>query len=122
MSEKTTSIFPIRWAVAILAFVGFIFNYMLRVNINITIVSMVNFTGKLKLLCHIGSLQIQSFFKHLITTTQYTTTNAHLKMLMLRITRTVRLIDLFKKFLFLTNELYTGEFLWNSVVRSQVLG
>ena len=29
---------------AFLAFIGFIFNYMLRVNINLTIVSMVNFT------------------------------------------------------------------------------
>lgn len=29
---------------AFLAFVGFIFNYMLRVNINLTIVSMVNYT------------------------------------------------------------------------------
>lgn len=35
---------PVRWNVAILAFFGFIFNYMLRVNINLTIVSMVNFT------------------------------------------------------------------------------
>ena len=35
---------PVRWTVALLAFVGFIFNYMLRVNINLTIVSMVNFT------------------------------------------------------------------------------
>lgn len=34
----------VRWIVAFLAFVGFIFNYMLRVNINLTIVSMVNFT------------------------------------------------------------------------------
>ena len=33
-----------RWAVAVLAFFGFIFNYMLRVNINLTIVSMVNYT------------------------------------------------------------------------------
>ena len=33
-----------RWIVAVLAFFGFIFNYMLRVNINLTIVSMVNFT------------------------------------------------------------------------------
>ena len=33
-----------RWTVAFLAFIGFIFNYMLRVNINLTIVSMVNFT------------------------------------------------------------------------------
>jgi MFS family permease len=31
--------------VAFLAFVGFIFNYMLRVNINLTIVSMVNYTS-----------------------------------------------------------------------------
>ena len=29
---------------AVLAFFGFIFNYMLRVNINLTIVSMVNYT------------------------------------------------------------------------------
>ena len=35
---------PVRWTVAFLAFIGFIFNYMLRVNINLTIVSMVNFT------------------------------------------------------------------------------
>ncbi len=34
----------VRWVVAFLAFVGFIFNYMLRVNINLTIVSMVNYT------------------------------------------------------------------------------
>ena len=67
MSEKTASIFPVRWAVAILAFVGFIFNYMLRVNINITIVSMVNFTGKLKsylnffYIYQFSSLLLQSF-------------------------------------------------------------
>ena len=30
--------------VAVLAFFGFVFNYMLRVNINLTIVSMVNYT------------------------------------------------------------------------------
>ena len=39
-----TFIVPVRWTVAFLAFIGFIFNYMLRVNINLTIVSMVNFT------------------------------------------------------------------------------
>ena len=36
-------IVPTRYVVAFLGFVGFLFNYMLRVNINFTIVSMVNF-------------------------------------------------------------------------------
>ena len=38
------TLLPVRWIVAVLAFFGFIFNYMLRVNINLTIVSMVNYT------------------------------------------------------------------------------
>lgn len=43
--SKKPSGFPVRWGVAFLAFIGFIFNYMLRVNINVTIVAMVNFTA-----------------------------------------------------------------------------
>ena len=42
---KRPSRLPVRWGVAFLAFIGFIFNYMLRVNINVTIVAMVNFTA-----------------------------------------------------------------------------
>ncbi len=42
--SRSSSSLPVRWIVAFLAFVGFIFNYMLRVNINLTIVAMVNFT------------------------------------------------------------------------------
>ena len=38
------TVLPVRWMVAVLAFFGFVFNYMLRVNINLTIVSMVNYT------------------------------------------------------------------------------
>ena len=40
--RKTTPI-PIRYVVSFLGFLSFMFNYMLRVNINFTIVSMVNF-------------------------------------------------------------------------------
>ena len=43
--SKKPSGLPVRWGVAFLAFIGFIFNYMLRVNINVTIVAMVNFTA-----------------------------------------------------------------------------
>jgi len=36
-------LFPVRYLVAFFGFMGFAFNYMLRVNFNFTIVSMVNF-------------------------------------------------------------------------------
>ena len=36
---------PIRYIFAFLAFIGFVFNYTLRVNINLVITSMVNHTA-----------------------------------------------------------------------------
>ena len=34
---------PCRYIMTIMSFLGFVFNYMLRININITIVAMVNY-------------------------------------------------------------------------------
>ena len=37
--------FPVRYIFTILAFIGFVFNYTLRININLVITSMVNNTA-----------------------------------------------------------------------------
>lgn len=87
VSEKGSPLIglcPVRWILAFLAFVGFIFNYMLRVNINFTIVSMVNFTVQSK-----ENVSNECNF----TISDEDQVNA--------------------------NE---GEFLWDSVVQSQIIG
>ena len=44
-SPKCPSWLPVRYVFTLLAFIGFVFNYTLRVNINLVITSMVNHTA-----------------------------------------------------------------------------